>query len=109
MVLVVVVVVVVMIRVRVVNLQGLMVPRIEPLADELLAKVSIPEVLDLIIRPTRYSPRYQRPPVAKEAVEAEDEVLFVRGDGPTVEVGAEVVHPPEAAAFPAPEEAGAFG
>lgn len=37
-------------------------------------------------------------------MEAEDEVFFIRGDMASLDGGAEVVHPPEAAALPAAEE-----
>jgi len=42
-------------------------------------------------------------------VEAEDEIFLVRGDVAAFDGGAEVVHPPETAAFAAPEKASTLG
>lgn len=81
---------------------------INALADELLAEMGVPVVLYLVVRSPRDPPRYQRPPVAQEAMEAEDEILLVGGDVAALHGGAEIVHPPEAAAFPAAEETRSF-
>ena len=48
-------------RVRV-RVKGLVGPWIYPLADEFLAEMGIPVVLDLIICASRNPPSYQRPP-----------------------------------------------
>ena len=42
-------------------------------------------------------------------MEAEDEIFLVRGDVAAFDGGAEVVHPPEAAAFAAAEKASSLG
>lgn len=81
---------------------------IYPLADQLLTQVSVPVVLYFIVSTSRNSPSYQRPPVAEETVEAEDEILLVGGDVAALDGGTEVVHPAEAAALPAAEEASAL-
>ncbi|PON98070.1 hypothetical protein TorRG33x02_061440 [Trema orientale] len=57
---------------------------IDPLADQLLAKV----------------------PVAEKAVEAENEIFLVGGDVAALDGRAEVVHPAEAAALPASHQPG---
>lgn len=76
---------------------------INSLADQLLAEVSVPVVLYLIVRTSRYPPCYQRPPVAEEAVEAKDEVFFVGGNVTALDGRAKVIHPAKAAALAAPE------
>lgn len=47
-------------------IERLVRPRINSLTDELLAKVSVPVVLDLIVSPSWDSPSYQRPPVSQK-------------------------------------------
>lgn len=78
------------------------------LTDELLTQVSVPVVLYLIVRTPRNPPGYQRPSIAQEAMEAEDEIFFIGGDLAALDGRAEVVHPPEAAALAAAEESGAL-
>jgi hypothetical protein len=43
--------------------------------------------------------------VAEDLVELDDEVLFVGGEGAALEVGAQVVDPPQTAALAAPLQA----
>lgn len=42
-------------------------------------------------------------------MEAENEIFFVRGDVTALDVGAEIVHPAEAAALSAAEKSGSLG
>jgi hypothetical protein len=50
-------------------------------------------VLDFIIRSARQPRCDQRPPVAEELVEPDDEFLLVVGDVAALDVGPEVVEP----------------
>lgn len=45
-------------------------------------------------------------PVAKEAMEAKDEIFLIGGDVSTLNRRAEIVHPSKTAAFTAADEAG---
>lgn len=62
----------------------------------------VPVVLDLVIRPARQFRRDHRPSVAERGVERDDERVLVAGEGAPLEVGPEVVDPPQAAALAAP-------
>ncbi|URE44825.1 hypothetical protein MUK42_33069 [Musa troglodytarum] len=53
-------------RIRSGGVQGLVGARIYALADELLAEVGVPVVLDLVISTPRNPPSYQRPPAVVE-------------------------------------------
>lgn len=93
----------------IIRAEGLVGAGIDALADELLAEMGVPVVLNLVVGPPGDPARDQRPPIAEEAVEAEDEVLLVGGDVAALDGGAEIVHPAEAAAFAAAEETGSLG
>jgi hypothetical protein len=78
--------------------------RVEAAGEELALDVGVPVVLDLVVRPPRQPPGDQRPLVAEELVELDDELVFLVGEVAALEVGAEVVDPPEAAALPATQQ-----
>lgn len=76
----------------------------ETLLLELFTEVAIPVVFDFIIRATGEAAGDERPTVAEEAVEADDEVFFFRTDVPPLDIGAEIVHPSKSATLPAAKQ-----
>jgi hypothetical protein len=77
--------------------------------DELLAKVRVPVVLDLVVRAPREPGGDDGPLVAEQGVEVDDEAVLVGREVAALEVGAEVVDPAEAAGLAAAEQARRLG
>ena len=83
--------------------------RVDSSVQKLPSYVRVPIVLYFIVCSPRQSSSYQRPLVTEETVEFDDELVFFFGKVTSFKVGAEVVDPPETAAFAAPEKTGGFG
>lgn len=82
---------------------------VEAAAEELPLDVRVPVVLDLVVGPPGQSPCYQRPFVSEQTMELDDEVVFFGGKIATLEIGTEVVYPPEPAALATSKQTCSFG
>lgn len=70
---------------------------IQALRNELLLDAGVPEVLDLVVGPAGQVFGNLRPPVAEYPVNVDDCPLLLRRERPPLEVGSQVVYPPQPA------------
>lgn len=82
---------------------------IDPACVKLSLDVGVPVVLNLVVCPSRQPCRNQRPLVAEEAVEGDNELVFFVGEVTTLQIWPQVVDPPQATALAAAQQAGCFG
>lgn len=79
---------------------------IDPHAEEPLPYVGVPEVLDLVVRPSGQAGGDGGPLVAQNAMEVNDGVLLFEREPAPLDVGPQIVRPPQPAALPAPLQPG---
>jgi hypothetical protein len=57
------------------------------------AEVRVPIVLDFIVSPAWQPSCNERPTVAKKRMQPNDQVILIRSDVPSLDIGPKVVHP----------------
>lgn len=80
--------------------------RIDPHAEKPLPYVGVPEVLDLVVRPPGQAGGDGGPLVAQQAMEMNDGLFLFEREPPPLDVGPQIVGPPQAAALPTPLQPG---
>lgn len=66
-----------------------------------LLQLSVPVVLDIVIGSARQLRSYNGPPASDVVVETANDVVLFLGETSVLDVGPEVIEPPQAAAFAA--------
>jgi hypothetical protein len=82
--------------------EGLVRDGVDAHPGQLLLELGVPVVLDVVVRPPRQLRRDHRPPVADDGVQLDDGLLLGVRELAVLEVGPQVVGPPEPAALAAP-------
>lgn len=74
---------------------------VEALGEELLLDGGIPEVLDLVVGSAGEMLGYLRPSVPQDSVDVDDGPFLLRTERAPLEIGSQVVYPPQPAALSA--------